>query len=379
MKGVFKYLYLLIAALPVFAGCSDDRDASAPMPQMAAAFDLMFNETEEGGQGVLDEYFIDGRSVILISQRGDNLSILFTETAVDNEGNESPNKNLYQYVYYTNPLAEWDNNYYNFQPYGNRALDWAYIAEYRLNGEYALGALYYPIEYNILNAVEQDQRNLDNLRRSNVLGAWHRTQGIETRLRFAFFHLMTAIKVTLLIPDWDPVDNSGFGDNAILSGDLLNVIKDFTVDWPVTSSEVPPNAQYRNGVDPCDIQMYLEQPLDNTIWEIKYSDLTSSFPEIEERVRKATFFVLFPPQQLVINGPAMRFKLRTMSGMEKSYVWNTTNLVDNPLLPDGGRVNSLMLYLPRKENNAILIKASILDWIEADSQVTVIPDDDKEE
>ena len=375
MKGLFKYLYIFIAALLAFAGCSDDHEEDP----LQAAFDLKFiNVTDDVSQGVLDHYFIDGSSVILISQRGTDLSIDFNDNTLDKEGNEIPNKNLYKYVYYNNPTADWEN-YYNFQPYGEHALDWDYIQNDRLNGEYALGALYYPIEYNVLNSVEQDQSSYDNLLRSNILGAWHRTQGIRTRLRFAFFHLMEAIRVKLLIPDWNRDDNSGFGDSAVELGEMLSVIKDFTVDWPLNNStEVPPNAKFQQNGEPCDIRMYLES-VDNTVRRIRYNDITSTFTEGEENVRTATLVVLFPPQQPVINGPAMRFTLKTMSGMKKNYVWNTNTLSGNPLQSEGGLVNNLTLYLPRKENNAILINAQILDWIDADSQFTVIPEDDMDE
>ena len=380
MKGLFRYLYIFIAAIFAFAGCSEGSESAGPMQKMAVEFDLNFVGVAESGEGtskngVLDDYFIDGRSVIIISQRGTSLSINFNDYTIDNEGNQTENENLYKYVYYTNTSADWDN-YYNFQPYGNRALDWAYMERNSLNGEYALGALYYPVGYNVYNSVEQDQSSYENLLRSNVLGAWHRTYATKTRLRFAFYHLMEAIRVTLLIPDWNPEDNSGFGADAVESAAMLGMIKDFSIDWSLdNSTETSPHAQYlREGVEPCDIIMYPES-VDNDVRRVRYNDITSSFPDDEESVRTATFVVLFPPQQPAINAPAMRFILKTMGGQEKSYVWSTNNMYDNPLRSEGGLVNNLTLYLPRKANNAILIKAHILDWVDADSQFTVIPDD----
>ena len=322
--------------------------------------------------GVLDDYFMDGRSVILISQRGDHISIDFNDYKTDSEGNTVENENLYKYVYYTNSSADWEN-FFNFQPYGNRALDWARMAEDRFNGEYALGALYYPVEYNIYNSVEADQSRYENVLRSNVLGAWHRTNKFQDRLRFKFWHLLAAIRVTLLIPDWDPKDNSGFGADAAEEAYLLNVRKEFTIDWPVASTEASPNAQLPTGeTDPCDIRMYLES-VDNGV--ISVGDRTASFPDVaDERVRTATFVVLFPPQMLA--SPSMRFVLKTMGGMEKRYVWDAkTQIVDGTLKTDGGKIDNLILYLPRFDNNAILIKAHIMDWIDAESQFTVVPDD----
>lgn len=372
MKSLFKYICCIAAFLPL-AACVGSEEPAGPLRTRVEGIDVEFDlDPSASDNGVLDDYFIDGRSVILISQRGDHLSIDFNESAVDSEGNEIPNGNLYKYVYYYNSAANWED-YYNFQPYGNRALDWAFIANDRLNGEYALGALYYPVEYNIYNSVETDQSSYENLLRSNVLGAWHRINAVKTRLRFRFNHLMEAMRVTLLIPDWDPADNSGFGPDAAASGTLLGVIKDFYIDWPLNNStELPPNAQFIAGGEPCDILMYLESVV-NEPETVNFNKITSSFPDVEERVRKATFVVLFPPQQPATT--AMRFVLKTMGGMEKNYVWNTNNMYDGTLDSKGGRVNNIVLYLPRKNVDAILIKAHIMDWIEAESEFTVIPDD----
>lgn len=377
MKGLFRYLYIFIAASLLWLdGCINSKDApEEPLQTGAVEFDVEIGQNSDpaADNGVLDDYFIEGRSVIIISQRGESLSINFNDYTTDSEGNDIPNENLYKYVYYSNPSADW-YNYYNFQPYGNRALDWAYMERNSLNGEYALGALYYPVGYNVYNSVEQDQSSYENILRSNILGAWHRTHETKSRLRFAFYHLMEAIRVQLLIPDWNPEDNSGFGADAVESAAMLGMIKDFSIDWSLdNSTETSPHAQYlREGAEPCDIKMYLES-VDNDVETINLHDITASFPDEEESVRTATLVVLFPPQQPATT--AMRFILKTMGGQEKSYVWNTRDMYDNPLRSEGGMVNNLILYLPRKANNAILIKAHVVDWVEAESQFTVIPDD----
>ena len=377
MKSWIKHTDLIIAAflgLVGLAGCERGAEVPEPLPAGTPEIEVTFSRAtgdDAPDNGVLDDYFMDGRSVILISQRGDHISIDFNDYKTDSEGNTVENENLYKYVYYTNSSADW-GNFFNFQPYGNRALDWAKMKENRLNGEYTLGALYYPVEYNIYNSVEADQSRYENVLRSNVLGAWHRTYQDQDRLRFRFWHLLAAFRVTLLIPDWDPEDNSGFGADAAEEAYLLNVRKDFTIDWPMASTEASPNAQYVEDSDPCDIRMYLES-VDNDV--ISVGDITTSFPDVaDERVRTATFVVLFPPQMLA--SPSMRFVLKTMGGMEKRYVWDAkTQIVDGTLKTDGGKIDNLILYLHRFDNNAILIKAHIMDWIDAESQFTVVPDD----
>lgn len=370
MKSLSGHIRFFIVPLLWLAGCADIGEPAGPLETRATEIAVEFADSNPDAEttSVLDDHFIDGRSVILISQRGTSLSINFN----DYDGDE-PNKNLYKYVYYSNPSANWDSKLYNFQPYGDRALNWDYIGTDRFNGEYSLGALYYPVEYKIYNSVEEDQSIYENILRSNILGAWHRTNTIKDRLRFRFYHLMEAIRVTLLIPDWDSTDNSGFGADAVASAELLGVKKDFDIKWNIESSEYPPTAQLSENSATCDITMYAES-VDNEVEEMNIGELSSSLADVGvEKVRKATFVVLFPPQQPT-SGEAMRFVLKTMGGQEKSYTWNPAN-IEGTMTSEGGKVNNLFLYIPRKSLDAILIKAHIVDWQDAESEFRVFPDD----
>lgn len=373
---------ILLASVLGLTGCINDvfEDPSeAPAASQLIDFDIEF-ESKAGdtfADSPLYDYFIDGRSVILISQRGQNLSINFNDYLISSTDPSvmEKNENLYKYVYYTNPTADWDQGF-NFQPYGNNALDWNLIqqgGEY--NGGYALGALYYPIGYTVDNSVQTDQSVRDNLLRSNVLGAWHLTNSLQSRIRFRFFHLMSAMRVTLLIPDWDPADNSGFGEDAAKSAQFLKLKTDYSIEWPNNlTSEEPPTPLFTSDAEAHDIEMYLES-VSNDVETINLKTLNPDYDDITENVRKATFIAIFPPQQPYMEGPAMRFTLNTMGGTERKYIWYVNDLVSSSSLNiSRGTLTNLTLYIPRTENNAILIKSYIVPWTEAESEFTVIPD-----
>lgn len=366
---------LIAVTLLVFvsASCRNAADEPHPERQKSPALEIEIESLADNTQSTspINDYFIDGRSIILISQRGDHMSIDFNDYDVspDDPSELVPNTNLYKYVYYSNPEADW-NKGFNFMPYGDYELNWTEIEKNPLNGEYSLGALYYPVGYEVYNSIQTDQTTAENLRRSNVLGAWHRTNTPHDRLRFRFYHLMAAVRVTLLIPDWDPSDNSGFGENAASSASMLKVKKDFTIDWPIASSEEAPVPQVPENADIYDIGMYHEA-VSNTVERVNLRELSASLPDLTENVRTSTFVMLLPPQQPTNDGPAMRFTLFTMGGSDRTYVWYAGG---SNLTLTRGSISHLILYIPRSENNAILIKSYIEDWIQADSEFAVIPD-----
>lgn len=381
MKILSKYIYLLFVVLVGFTGCINDA-VDGPEIQRdddAVEFDLEFISRADPSNpnSPLYDYFIDGRSIILISQRANNLSLDFNDydPSPTDPSELIPNTNLYKYVYYTNPSAVWDSGF-NFQPYGDHALDWAQIeAAGELSGGYTLGALYYPVEYEVQNAVPEDQSIYNNLLSANVLGAYHTTNAVKSRLRFRFFHLMAAVRVTLLIPEWDPVTNTGFGADAAKSAFMLKVRSDYTIDWPNTlSSEEYPTPSIPTDAPETEIKMYLES-VSNEVYEVDLSEYGSDYPETE-KVRSATFVVVFPPQQPTNDGPTMRFFLTTMGGTEKRFIWYSSS-IDKGTLEFNARntITNLTLFLPRVDNDAILISSYIVPWTEAESEFTVLPDD----
>ena len=373
--GSIKYILPSLILLLVLSGCvSEEAALDVSQSSSEVKFDLQFETRgidDELFSESLEDYFVEGRSTLLISQRGNNLNLSFDDEILQ-DGEMVENHNLYKYTWYSNPAANWEEGY-NFQPLGDKALDWDEIATQPFGSGFAFGALYYPVEYRVNNTVETDQRNYNDLLRSNPLGAWHITNQPKSRLRFRLNHLMAAIRVTLLIPDWNPADNSGFGEDAAQDAQLLSVMKDFNIDWQLASSEEPVVATSPNDGDRFDIHMYLES-VSNEVETLNLSEMSPHLPDIEETVRRATFTVLFPSQQLDSYNPIMRFTMKTMGGSEKNYLLYPGDLEKQNLSLLGGSITNFFLYLPRRSLNAIVIKAHIVDWTDADSEFTVIPE-----
>ena len=213
-----------------------------------------------GGEDIIDSEFTWGESMLYISQR----------TRYYNPF-ESPNV-TYQYVYYDNPNANW-NEGFNFQPYvapddngdeiNPNALNWETVGRNGSVGNgFALYAMYYPDQKNGTRTVAVDQSSLDSLKRSDILGAYHSTSALYSRVRFKLYHLMVYFKINLYVPvfgeTWatDIADGqyksqgfSGYTAASIIDAIVKNVCPRFTVDWAASiSSDTSPSV----GLNPSD-------------------------------------------------------------------------------------------------------------------------------
>lgn len=332
--------------------------------------DLIISESSV--TDILDDSFKDGESLIYISQAGVGIDP-FVETETNN---------WYLYQYYDNESAWWgsegedgeNEGGYNFAPVGQNELDWETIKKIGYIGNsYTFCSLYFPGDNKIRNGVERDQSTLTNLRNSNYLGAKHTTIKEKVRLRFRFYHLMTYLHVTLYVPIWSASDNSGYLDSAVDKAEALQIYPDLQVDWKgETTSDASPGLSIPVSSEKTDIRMYMHPETVETEININEYYPNGKDQDVIEKVTKYTFSVLLPPGQDISQRNFLRFYLHTPGGTEKKYLFSTSQIPGNTQLElSRGTVNELELYLPRKENNTILISASIEDWKKASSEVNV--------
>ena len=348
-------------AVEVFAGNENGSDSDGfQSPELVEITNL------------LDDGFVNNRSIIYLSQLGPTVDPNFTDPS---------GGNYYTYMYYDNPSAwfgppneEGENiGGYNFAPFGQYELDWAKIAEInKIGNGYVFCGLYFPYDNIVRFAVEKDQSELSNLQKSNVLGAKHTTANFESRLRFRFYHLMVYLRVTLYVPVWNETDNSGFLENALKQASILNVGNNFQIKWTSDiGADQLPDCEMVPGSDLTDILMYIYPGSEVT--KINVADYYN-YPDSDgtETVRKYTVGVLFPAGQDFTNRNFLRFGLDTPGGTRKNYVFSTSQTVgDGTLQFSRGSITSLDLYLPRNGNNTILIKAEVEDWHHSESDMNV--------
>lgn len=207
------------------------------------------------GEEIFDVEFVENESYLYVSQGTRYLNPFQTKT--------------YKYVYFNNTNAGWEEGF-NFKPCDEgydkdtevnpNALNWETVGQNGSVGNgFALYAMYYPGQVDGLRSVAADQSRLTDLRNSDILGAYHSTSALYSRVRFMLHHLMVYVKVNLYVPvfgeTWKTEDKklenqgfSGYTAESLTDAFVMKACPDFTVDWAASiSSEGSPAVNLPDG------------------------------------------------------------------------------------------------------------------------------------
>lgn len=333
--------------------------------------------------GIPYDLKFDENSVIFISQQTEKIPAFQTDDAI------------YDYEFIEDSYdATWDEGY-NFTPRNViDPLEWYKISNRgTYGGSFTLFALYFPnrseikqrnIDGKIVYSVEEDQSTLENLIKSDILGAYHTTSELFNRLQFRLFHLMTYLRIKLYVPLYDPETKTGFFDDALISANLVDVNPEFAVDWGAIRSSDTEGPVVKELSGAGHIIMY-QHPLKDGATrepiEIDYKDFlqTGFFDQpitgSKDKVRVYDFSVLIPMQEgtVLADGSKKDFSetdflniiLRSNSGAENKFVFNQSmKNEDNQsrLNLTQGVFQYLELYVPRVGNKIICLDAIMVPW-----------------
>lgn len=383
MKNYKILSFFILTASSLSVSCSDNPEnpesgSNSPVIfelEMAPTpfIDLNLDGATDTDLDPIGYYFHPGQSVLLISQRGENFEPFSSANTAG----------IYKYTYYVNDEANWDYGY-NFEPFDGKALDWETIQKNQFQGGYGFGAIYYPVENPAVSSimtVMEDQSDYNNFLRSDILGTYHLTNQLKSRLRFRLHHLMACMDIKLWVPEWDPEDNTGFDDNALCGAQMLDMVRNFTISWgnPKPDDAPPVQLPEESGRIRSDIKMYSmdgnsSRPV--VTKEIPQPDPNSSSNLIQlpdsDNIREYHYRVLLPAQTLSDNLPIIRFTLNR-NGNQHTYTYSLSKNVVGNISMDSGTMNNLTIYLPRFENQAIMIKSEIIDWTQGDAEFSAMP------
>ena len=359
--------------MPFFSCTEENWPENAPDSQTDnddVEFSLEFaSRSAEDGLDDIKKYFKDEKTTLWISQRfssGDN-SLDFTPDS----------KNLYEYYYNGNTTADWEQGY-NFSPSNpDHKLTWNEIEKNPYGNTFAFGAMFFPGGVVPEYEVPEDQTNEDVFVKTDIMGAYHKTSEKRSRLRFRLYHLMTNLKVTLVVPEWDAETNTGFFEGAVKSARVLNRTLNYTIDWGQRSTEEPPvlNAQEKTG----DITMY-RYFSDANVPELKKNYNLSGFgiPDLTtDNVRLYTFEAMFPPQHISSGNKLISFSIER-AGIDLTYNFSTsTGTTTGDIDLGAGSRMDLFLYLPRDAKELIFLSAEITDWKGSNSEFTITEDNNR--
>lgn len=325
--------------------------------------------------------FEDG-SIIYISQMGTTLDPSF----------EAGSTNMYQYSWYENEEAEWDYEY-NFSA-DPSPLSWSVISSNgQVGNAFSLYGMFFPQGNSIRFNVEKDQTQLENFLVSDVMGAYHATPSLFTRLRFRFFHLMVYLRVTLFVPVLEFADDeyTGYDENALLTAYMVNPVTNFSINWRAnrSSDTEAPLVSDPVSKDYGNIYMYQHAGSGTKQQLIDVSPYYTDGDLETDNVRVYEFSVLFPPQTFGTAAPILCFQLQTpgqqngdtTSPKSVSYYFYSNRLTTetNDFRFTQGTLQQLNLYLPRHSNETVLVSANIIDWTNATTGMTVVEKEETQE
>ena len=433
-----KNWFIAILSIMLFFSCTDkdvvtseEEGSQATVNEIIVTKGTRAYSTADDNNDILTkENFFNEKSILYVSQlgttEGTNFPINYTSTSeIEN--------NLYPYQWYENlKNPKWDEEY-NFNPVNpDNVINWSVIKEKGSVGNaFSLYAMYFPIDPKIRFSVEEDQTggdsdpyNTSKFLMSDIMGAYHATSSLYTRLRFRLFHLMVYLKVTLYVPvlaDFLSDDHtissfSGYDFGALEDARVLNANTDFSIEWRANRSSDTEAPLTQPTGDKKDIIMYChkyDKDEDKTICLDVSKYYTGNFVGVCkckkeggvpcddcngecckeggnpsackcDEVRIYNFSVLFPAQDFGKNN-ILRFQLKDKDNSTRNYYFSGSQVIggenENYSLTQG-TLQHLYLYLPRTTNETILIGAKKLPWDNAFTDMTVTQEgknDDEEQ
>lgn len=364
---------------------SDSSSVFAVCDRFVTADNIGDDDTEDTAPIIIKE-FADG-SLLYFSQLSQSWDPNFTDP------DESAENYEYIYKYQPNPKATWESeeNFVNYN--GRLSFNWERTVGVGPSGNaYKFFGFYFPVDNKVRWNVETDQTggtanpyDKSNFMKSDIMGAYHATSAIYTRMRFRLFHLMTYLKVTLYVPvykaensDPDKLAYSGFDEGALKGGFVMNALTEFNIEWAASKSSdtEAPFVQTPTDRPKKNIKMYrhLSDETRDTTINVKsfYTGTVNGIEGDYDDVRIYNFSVIFPTQTFGDN--FLCFALTTPGGDVKYYYFSGSQIVGadgNSYGLTQGTLQQLYLYVPRKTNQTVLVAAKILPWQNAQTDMTV--------
>lgn len=364
---------------------------SYEQPRTAPGIVLQGAEGTEGTEGVSDTAPI----IIKDFKAGDLLyfSQLTNTSAPNFTVLDDLSHPLYIYQYKQKD-ASWEKGF-NFESTDdNNIFDWGTAEKNGSVGNaFSFFAFYYPENPTIESKgpdtfrVKDDQRggeadryDQSNFKKSDIMGAYHATSSLYTRMRFRLFHLMVYLKVTLYVPVYEDSGKesektySGFKEGALQDAFVMNAQTDFTIEWQANRSSDTEAPLTQAVGDKRSIVMY-RHPSDEE--EIKIIDVKDYYTQDDigqDRVRAYTFSVLFPAQ--TFSNDFLCFPILAPNNETMKYYYFASSQIlggadENKFGLSQGTLQELSLYLPRMTNETVLVDAKILPWHNAATDMTV--------
>lgn len=383
----FRFLFILPLAMAFSCSTTDREDEpdvptgdSVPRVYVATNSPLASDDivTDNPKDEMIIDSFEEG-DILYFSQLGTIDMPNFSDLS------ENGRPYCYQYVYSPDPKANWESGY-NFKfKTGTKSFEWKTVPELGSVGNaFSFFAMYFPGDNTVKWNVQTDQSDKRNFILSDIMGAYHATSSLYTRLRFNLFHLMVYLRVTIYVPVFKSSDTdnnfsiSGFEADAVQGAYVLNASTGFNIDWLAvrSSDKMAPLTQ------PVDPKAHIKMFAHEATGEVETLDVRNYYSGgslTEDEVRQYTFSVIFPSQNFGDN--FLCFALKDKDNSLRYFYFSGSQILGDSgnYSMSQGTMQELFLYLPRNSNETILVGANVLPWKESVTDMTVSKDTPQKE
>lgn len=397
-----KYTFIILLSLLVLVSCdSNDSEAKSDAVEQKVTSVSVMCQQRKAAPGIEmydddsndDKDPINDTAPIIVNSFAPGDLLYFSQMGPSqnpNFNNTDATASPYVYIYRynnENTSANWDEGYnFSVKP-GCNDFDWDMVKQVgSVGNSFSMYAFHFPVDNKVRFSIETNQRgptdnpyDKDNFKKSDIMGAYHATSSLYTRLRFRLFHLMVYLKVTLYVPVYadevsdSEMEYSGFNEDAVQGAFVMNAYTDFDISWRAnrSSDTEAPLTNTNTAGNKANIIMYRHQSTEDVIEDFNVAEYYTKQDITTDNVRAYHFSVLFPSQTFADN--FLCFVLKTPQNETKYYYFSGSQIVGDSgnygLVQ--GTLQHLYLYLPRKTNETILVGAKLLPWIDTATDMTV--------
>lgn len=366
-----KKKYIIPVLLLCFTACTSEEETNTvPVADRAVGLSAAINgrsstRADEENDEYLHKYFLNEDN----TEGGRQSKIRVINTVNYSTPDFTDDTQYKEYAYVGAGDGTDEDTEPNFEPVTEgKGFDWDEISP--TAASFVFEAACYPNDYEPFDEVEENQSNITNFLKADLLLAHHR-QDLSARydlVKLKFWHAFAMIKVIVELDVAPPTLAGGFPQDAITEARLVNRQRGYTVDYTSAIDNDGLRHATATGDDSTPIKML----------QLSKEDETGPGGTVTRQ--KYVYCGIIPEQAIEVNEALVEFTINTYSGNQvdgvfeeaqpKEYVFTRT--IQNIQI-QAAHITVLTLGVVQKVPEMIYLGAEVQKWGERYTEMELEP------